>query len=70
MSTGLCPRSYPTLSFHSCEQAGAKRNPGLGVLLRSVAQHNVARMHARTRGETVEQDRRYDKSLAFTFKSE
>jgi hypothetical protein len=42
----------------------------LGVLLRSVAQHNVARMHARTRGETVEQDRRYDKSLAFTFKSE
>jgi preprotein translocase subunit SecA len=42
----------------------------LGELLRSVAQRNAERMHAKTRRETVEQDRRYDKSLAFAGKSE
>jgi preprotein translocase subunit SecA len=42
----------------------------LGELLRSAAQRNAERMHARTRRETVEQDRRYDKSLAFAGKSE
>jgi preprotein translocase subunit SecA len=42
----------------------------LGGLLRSVAQRNAERMHARTRRETVEQDRRYDKSMAFAGKSE
>jgi preprotein translocase subunit SecA len=42
----------------------------LGEMLRSVAQRNAERMHAKTRRETVEQDRRYDKSLAFAGKSE
>jgi preprotein translocase subunit SecA len=42
----------------------------LGGLLRTVAQRNAERMHAKTRRETVEQDRRYDKSLAFAGKSE
>lgn len=42
----------------------------LGGVLRVVAQRNAERMHAKTRRETVEQDRRYDKSLAFAGKSE
>jgi preprotein translocase subunit SecA len=42
----------------------------LGGALRAVAQRNAERMHAKTRRETVEQDRRYDKSLAFAGKSE
>jgi preprotein translocase subunit SecA len=42
----------------------------LGELLRKVAQRNAERMHAKTRRETVDQDRRYDKNLAFAGKSE
>jgi hypothetical protein len=34
------------------------------------AQSDADRMHAKTRRETVEQDRRYDKSLVFAGKSE
>jgi preprotein translocase subunit SecA len=43
---------------------------GLGELLRRLAQRKAERMHAKTRRETVDQDLRYDRSLAFAGKSE
>jgi hypothetical protein len=42
----------------------------LGGLLRWIAQRNAERLHSRTRRDTVEQDKRFDKSLAFAGKSE
>jgi hypothetical protein len=42
----------------------------LGGLLRWTARRNAGRLHPRTRRDTVEQDKRFDKSLAFAGKSE
>ncbi|SHL40202.1 protein translocase subunit secA [Bradyrhizobium lablabi] len=42
----------------------------VGGLLRLIAQRNAERTHAKTRRETVEQDKRLDQSLAFAGKSE
>jgi preprotein translocase subunit SecA len=42
----------------------------VGGLLRLIAQRNAERIHAKTRRETVEQDKRLDQSLAFAGKSE
>jgi hypothetical protein len=42
----------------------------LGGLLRWIAQRDAERLHSRTRRDTVEQDKRFDKSLAFAGKSE
>jgi preprotein translocase subunit SecA len=42
----------------------------LGGWLRWIAQRSAERLHARTRRDTVEQDKRFDKSLAFAGKSE
>jgi hypothetical protein len=50
--------------------SGERVSRGLGKLLRSVAQRNAERLHFKTRRDTVEQDKRFDKSLAFAGKSE
>ena len=42
----------------------------LGGLLRWIGQRNAERLHSKTRRETVEQDKRFDRSLAFAGKSE
>jgi preprotein translocase subunit SecA len=49
---------------------GERMSRRLGGLLRWIAQRNAERLHARTRRDTVEQDKRFDKNLAFAGKSE
>lgn len=49
---------------------GERMSRRLGELLRWIARRNADRLHARTRRDTVEQDKRFDKSLAFAGKSE
>jgi preprotein translocase subunit SecA len=49
---------------------GERMSRLLGGLLRSIAQRNAERLHSQTRRDTVEQDKRFDKSLAFAGKSE
>jgi preprotein translocase subunit SecA len=49
---------------------GERMSRLLGGLLRSAAQRHAERLHSRTRRDTVEQDKRFDKSLAFAGKSE
>jgi preprotein translocase subunit SecA len=64
------PRLYRFAALLAKCGRGERMSRLLGGLLRWAAQRNAERVHSRTRRDTVEQDKRFDKSLAFAGKSE
>lgn len=64
------PGFVRTLAATLIVKAGAAVRPRLGHVLRWLGQQKAERIHARTRRETVERDRRLEKALAFAGQSE
>jgi len=66
----VAPRLQHLAGWMAVNFRGERMPRLLGGLLRWIAQRNAERLHSKTRRDTVEQDKRFDRSLAFAGKSE
>jgi preprotein translocase subunit SecA len=66
----VAPRLQHLARWMAVNFRGERMPRLLGGLLRWIAQRNAERLHSKTRRDTVEQDKRFDRSLAFAGKSE